>query len=60
MLTLVSGMPVSKGKVNRSLDLCLIAIETTGDCEHAFVQLPTFANIYELIPTHKLSVFKCS
>ena len=27
MLTLVFGMPVSKGKVNRSLDLCLIAIE---------------------------------
>ena len=37
MLTLVFGMPVSRGKVNRSLDLCLIAKETTGDCEHGFV-----------------------
>ena len=39
MLTLVSGVPVSKGKVNRSLDLCLIAKETTRDCEHEFVYL---------------------
>ena len=39
MLTLVFGMPVSKGKVNRSLDLYLIAKETTGDCEHRFVTL---------------------
>ena len=37
MLTLVFGMPVSKGKVNRSLDLCLIAQKTTGDCEQGFV-----------------------
>ena len=37
MLTLVLGMPVSKGKVNRSLDLCLIAKETTGDCEQGFI-----------------------
>ena len=42
MLTLVSGMPVSKGKVNRSLDLCLIAKETTGDCEQGFV----FKHVY--------------
>ena len=42
MLTLVFGMPVSKGKVNRSLDLCLIAKETTGDCEQGFV----FKHIY--------------
>ena len=42
MLPLVSGMPVSKGKVNRSLDLCLIAKETTGDCEHGFV----FKHVY--------------
>ena len=39
MLTLVFGMPVSKGKVNRSLDLCLITKETTGDCEQGFVFL---------------------
>ena len=44
MLTLVFGMPVSKGKVNRSLDLCLIAKETTGDCEQGFV----FKHVYTL------------
>ena len=32
-------MPDSKGKVNRSLDLCLIAKETTGDCEQGFVNI---------------------
>ena len=37
MLTLIFGMFVCKGMVNRSLDLCLIAKETTGDCEHGFV-----------------------
>ena len=37
LVALVFGVPVSKGKVNRSLDLCLIAKETTGDCEHGFV-----------------------
>ena len=42
MLTLVFGTPVSKGKVNRSLDLCLITKETTGDCEHGFV----FEHVY--------------
>ena len=31
MLTLAFGMPVSKDKVNRFLDLFLIAKETTGD-----------------------------
>ena len=36
MLTLVFGMSVSKGKVNRFLDLCLIAKETTGNCEQGF------------------------
>ena len=39
MLALVFGMPVSKGKVNRSLDFCLIAKETTGDCKQGFVYL---------------------
>ena len=33
MLTLVSGKPVSKGKVIRSLELCLMAKETTGVCD---------------------------
>ena len=42
MLALVFGMPVSNGKVNRSLDLYLIAKETTGDCEQGFV----FENVY--------------
>ena len=42
MLTLVSGKPISKDKVNRSLDLCLIAKETTGDCKHGFV----FKHVY--------------
>ena len=42
MLALVFGMPVSNGKVNRSLDLCLIAKETTGDCEQGFV----FEHVY--------------
>ena len=45
MLTLVFGMPVSKGKVNRSLDLCLMAKEATGDCEHGFV----FNHVYTAI-----------
>ena len=35
-------MLVSKGKVNRSLDLCLIAKERTGDCEQGFV----FKHVY--------------
>ena len=35
-------MPISKGKVNRSLDLCLMAKETTGDCEEGFV----FKHVY--------------
>ena len=37
MLTLVFGTPVSKGKVNRSLDFSLIAKEITGDCEQGFI-----------------------
>ena len=44
MLTLVFGMLVSKGKVNRSLGLCLIAKETTGDCEHGLV----FKHVYTM------------
>ena len=46
MLTLVFGMPVSKGKVSRSLDLCLIAKETKGDCEHGFV----FEHVHTILP----------
>ena len=45
MLTLVFGMPVSKGKVNGSLDLCLIAKEMTGDCEHGFVFEHVFSTL---------------
>ena len=42
MLTLAFGMLVSKCKVIRSLDLCLIAKETTGYCEQGFV----FKHVY--------------
>ena len=45
MLTLVFGMPVSKGKLHRSLDFCLIAKETIGDCEQGFV----FKHVYMCI-----------
>ena len=45
MLALVFGMPVSKGKVSRPVDLCLIAKETTGDCEQGFV----FKNVYKML-----------
>ena len=48
MLTLVFGMSVSKGKVNRSLDFCLIAKETKGDCEQEFIKYST-SYIYKLI-----------
>ena len=48
MLTLVSGKPVSKGEVNRSLDPCLIAKETTGDREPGFV----FKHFYDVINTY--------
>ena len=48
MLTLVFGMPVSKGELNRSLDFCLIAKETTGDCELGFIKYFT-SYIYKLI-----------
>ena len=44
MLTLVFGMLVSKGKVNSSLDLCLITKETTGDCEQGFVFKHVYSN----------------
>ena len=58
MLTFVFGMPVSKGKVNRSLDLCLIAKETTGDCEHGFVlyKLRCFSNDIEQVQWSTLQV----
>ena len=49
MLTLVFGMPVSKGKVNRSLDLCLIAKETTGFCEQGFVYLVSNYRIHKAV-----------
>ena len=48
MLTLVFGMPVSKGKVNKSQDLYLIAKETTGDCEQGFVFKHVNTVLYKL------------
>ena len=54
MLTLVFGKPISKGKVNRSLDLCLIAKETTGDCEQGFV----FKHVYFTSYIYKLSTLQ--
>ena len=52
MLTLVFGIPVSKGKVNMSLDLCQIAKKTTGDCEHGFV----FEHVYTSCVWFKIGV----
>ena len=42
MLTLVFGMFISEVMVNESLDLCLIAKETTGDYEQDSV----FKHVY--------------
>ena len=58
MLTLVSGMPISKGKVNRSQDLCLIAKETTGDYEHGFVFKHVYTLVLFLLNPEHLSKFR--
>ena len=53
MLTLVFGIYVSEAMVNRSLDLVLIAIETTGVYGHKFV----FTHVYFTSYIYKLRYY---
>ena len=56
MLTLVFGRFVSEAMVNRSLDLCLIAKETTIFYGHKFV----FTHVLYEDVTKCYSTYKCS